>query len=124
MTKLTFILCIFSIALSSFAQIVLKQGMSSPAVLQAIASTATLPIFKSIATNVFVIGGLFLYFSSAAVWLFVLAKIDVSSAYPFVGLGFILTMLLAYFIHHEPLTIYKVTGTLLITLGVVAVSQG
>jgi len=124
MTKFTVLLCIFSIALSSLAQIVLKQGMSSPTVLQAIASAATFPILKSIATNVFVIGGLFLYFSSAAVWLFVLAKIDVSSAYPFVGLGFILTMLLAYFIHHEPLTIYKVTGTLLITLGVVAISQG
>jgi len=124
MNKITFLLCIFSIALSSLAQIILKQGMSSPTVLQAIASAATFPIFKSIATNVFVLGGLFLYFSSAAVWLFVLAKIDVSSAYPFVGLGFILTMLLAYFIHHEPLTVYKITGTLLITLGVVAISQG
>jgi len=117
-------LILFSILLSSFAQIVLKMGMSNPGVLSAIQSQDTFNIVKTIATNIFVIGGLGLYFASAAVWLLVLAKVDVSFAYPFVGLGFIITMLLAFFINGEVLSTTKIAGTLCIALGVAIIAQG
>lgn len=116
------ILC--SVLLSSFAQIVLKTGMSNPGILSAIQSESTFNIVKSIASNIFVIGGLGLYFASAAIWLLVLAKVDVSFAYPFVGLGFIITMLLAFFIHGEVLSTTKIVGTLFIALGIAIVAQG
>ncbi len=122
LTLITLILC--SILLSSFAQIVLKIGMSNTNVLAAIQSSNALEIIKAIATNISVIGGLGLYFASAAVWLLVLAKVDVSFAYPFVGLGFIITMLLAFFINGEVLSITKVIGTLCIALGVAIIAQG
>lgn len=123
MNKYTFILAIFSILLSSIAQITLKLGMSQPSVLQVMGETAFIPLFKAIITNFYVIAGLGLYFSSAAVWLFVLAKLDVSIAYPFVGIGFIITMLLAYFINGEPLTVMKVAGTIMITTGILLISK-
>lgn len=69
-------------------------------------------------------GGLALYFASAAVWLFVLAKVEVSFAYPFVGLGFILTMLLAYIINGEALSVAKIIGTLCIAIGIAFIAQG
>jgi multidrug transporter EmrE-like cation transporter len=119
---LMLILC--SILLSSFAQIVLKTGMSNADVLSAIQSASTFNIVKTISTNIFVIGGLALYFASAAVWLLVLAKVDVSFAYPFVGLGFIITMLLAFFINGEILSTTKIIGTLCIALGVAIIAQG
>jgi multidrug transporter EmrE-like cation transporter len=122
LTLITLILC--SILLSSFAQIVLKIGMSNTNVLAAIQSSNALEIIKAIATNISVIGGLGLYFASAAVWLLVLAKVDVSFAYPFVGLGFIITMLLAFFINGEVLSTTKVIGTLCIALGVAIIAQG
>lgn len=122
LTLITLILC--SILLSSFAQIVLKIGMSNTTVLAAIQSSNALEIIKAIATNISVIGGLGLYFASAAVWLLVLAKVDVSFAYPFVGLGFIITMLLAFFINGEVLSTTKVIGTLCIALGVAIIAQG
>ena len=118
------LLIVGSILLSSFAQIVLKAGMSNTYVLAAIQSADPFSIIKTIATNAFVIGGLCLYFSSALVWLLVLAKVDVSFAYPFVGIGFILTMLLAFFINGEPLSTTKIIGTLCIALGVAIISQG
>lgn len=123
MNKYTFILAIFSILLSSIAQITLKLGMSQPSVLHVMGQTALIPLFKAITTNFYVIAGLGLYFSSAAVWLFVLAKLDVSIAYPFVGIGFIITMLLAYFINGEPLTTMKVVGTIMITTGILLISK-
>lgn len=118
------LLILLSVMLSAIAQITLKLGMSSPLVQQAIASASALSVFQSIVTNAYVLSGLCLYFASAAVWLFVLAKVDVSFAYPFVGLGFILTMLLAYFINGEALSVTKITGTLCIAIGIAIVAQG
>ena len=74
------ILIMCSVLLSAFAQITLKIGMSSPVIQHAIASSSTMTVFQSVSTNLYVIGGLGLYFASAAVWLFVLAKVDVSFA--------------------------------------------
>lgn len=124
MSLYLFTLILGSILLSSFAQIVLKTGMSSPVVLSAIQSGDTFKTVLTIASNLFVIGGLSLYFASAAVWLLVLAKVDVSFAYPFVGLGFIITMLLAFFINGEPLSMTKIIGTLCIAGGVAIIAQG
>ena len=118
------ILILCSILLSSFAQIVLKTGMSNPNITNAIQSAKAFSVVKTISTNIYVIGGLGLYFISAAVWLLVLAKVDVSYAYPFVGLGFIVTMLLAFFINGETLSITKIIGTLCIALGVAIIAQG
>jgi drug/metabolite transporter (DMT)-like permease len=113
-----------SILLSSVAQILLKTGMSSTSVLNAIADGSKPVIFRAIATSVCVLLGLFVYFSSAAVWLFVLAKVDVSTAYPFVAIGFIVTMILAYFLNGEVLTLAKILGTVLISIGVVVIARG
>ncbi|EUJ09429.1 hypothetical protein Meth11DRAFT_0223 [Methylophilaceae bacterium 11] len=121
-TLILLILC--SVLLSSIAQIVLKTGMSSPNVLATIQLGDSLAMFKSICSNLYVIGGLTLYFASAAVWLLVLARVDVSFAYPFVGLGFVVTMLLAFFINGEVLSTAKVIGTLCIALGVAIMAQG
>ena len=51
-------------------------------------------------------------------WLFVLAKLQVSVAYAFVALGFLLTMILGCVFLGEPLTLRKLTGTGLVVLGI------
>ena len=53
-----------------------------------------------------------------------LAKVDVSLAYPFVGLGFVVTMLLAWAIQGEVPTVGRIVGTLLICGGVVVLARG
>ncbi|MGR5069431.1 MULTISPECIES: EamA family transporter [Vibrio] len=122
MNVISIILILFSVSLSVLAQILLKQGMSNPTV----HDSFSLGVFSGVTTvltNIFVLGGLLSYVSSAAIWLGVLAKVDVSKAYPFVGLGFIGTMLFAYWFLNEPLTINKTTGTLLILAGVFLISK-
>ncbi len=115
-------LILFSVSLSVLAQILLKQGMSSPNVHASFNNGLTTGVM-TVLTNLFVLGGLTAYVSSAAIWLGVLAKVDVSKAYPFVGLGFIGTMLFAYWFLNEPLTLSKAVGTLLILLGVIIISK-
>lgn len=67
--------------------------------------------------------GLALYGLSALVWLFVLARAPLSLAYPFVGLGFILTMASGAWILGESVSTGRIVGTLLIAAGCVLVAR-
>jgi uncharacterized membrane protein len=118
----TFLLILLSVSMSSLAQVALKHGMSSSSV-QAALTRGGMTSAVSIGTNGFVLGGLLLYGLGAIVWLKVLAKIDVSIAYPFVAMGFILTMALAVAFLDEKIVLSRVVGTVLIALGAVLVAK-
>ncbi|PKG92999.1 hypothetical protein CXF95_29005 [Paraglaciecola sp. MB-3u-78] len=122
MTFFVFILIIISIFLSVSAQILLKNGMSSQSVTQAL-SSGPIDSILSIVTNISVISGLSAYVASVGFWLIVLSRMDVSKAYPFVGLGFILTMLFAYVFLNEPITLMKLVGTSFVFIGIILVSM-
>ena len=64
------------------------------------------------------------FFGSALVWLMGLALVEVSMAYPSVGLGFIVSMVLGWWLHRDMLTLTGITGKLLIACGVVVFSRG
>jgi multidrug transporter EmrE-like cation transporter len=123
MGKSTFSLVLASVLLSSIAQIMLKGGMSSASVQAASAQGDPMRVAISIALNFKILCGLLIYFASAAVWLFVLARINVGLAYPFVGLGFVMTMLLAWLIRGEIPSLAQVVGTLTICLGIVIMAR-
>ena len=118
------LLIMVSVSLSAFAQIALKSGMKSPVIQRALADSASrLNAVLAIGLNGWVIFGLALYVLGAMVWLLVLARLDVSQAYPFVGLGFILTMLLGALLLGEDLSATRIAGTLLVVAGVLLVSR-
>lgn len=122
MNLLTLSFILISVLLSVIAQILLKQGMSSVSVQGAIQSGGMTAVMV-VLTNFFVLGGLAAYVSSAGIWLLVLSKVDVSKAYPFVGLGFIGTMLFAYWFLNEPISAGKIIGTVLIVAGIWFISN-
>jgi multidrug transporter EmrE-like cation transporter len=49
--------------------------------------------------------------------------VEVSLAYPFVGLGFVITMLLGWWIHGDTLSLMRVGGTVLIAVGVAVLAH-
>lgn len=116
-------LILASVALSAIAQIVLKWGMSQKTVQVDMAADGLLRFAANVLINPIVITGLVLYGLGAVLWLAILARLDVTQAYPFVGLGFIFTMILGYLFLGEPVGFQRVMGTLLITAGVVLVAQ-
>lgn len=122
MNLLTLSFILTSVLLSVIAQILLKHGMTNDGVQSALNSDIYTAII-AIATNLFILGGLTAYVTSVGVWLLVLSKIDVSKAYPFVGIGFIGTMLFAYWFLGEPITLTKLIGTLLVLFGVLLISH-
>jgi len=116
-------LILASVSLSALAQLVLKLGMSGGRVQRALAGDSLIGSLATVATDGRVLLGLFLYGVGAILWLWVLARTDLSFAYPFVGLGFILTMVFGFAFLAEPIGLARLSGTLLIVAGVVLVSR-
>lgn len=116
-------LILASVGLSAGAQIALKHGMSRPST-QAALSAGGLDAALAVAGQPHVLLGLAMYGVGAMLWLLVLARIEVSMAYPFVGLGFLLVMALGVLVLGEPLNTPRVLGTLLVASGVLCVALG
>ena len=112
-----FLVALFSICLSVAAQFSLKAGIIS--VNAAAASGAR--GWQAMLTNGFVLFGFALYGLGALVWLQVLARWDVSKAYPLVGLGFVLTAAIGWTMG-EHVTALRLAGIALIGVGIVCVS--
>jgi multidrug transporter EmrE-like cation transporter len=111
-------LVLFSVACSAVAQVMLKHGMAQPAVQQALGSGRALAVLPAVLSGAAVPAGLALYGLGALVWLLVLARLDVSVAYPFVALGFVVTMVLGCLLFGEALTLRKLLGTAAVMAGV------
>lgn len=122
MNWLVLALTLISVSISATAQIVLKYGMSASTTKAALAAGG-LEAALGIASNPWIWLGFGLYGFGAILWLGVLAKIDVSQAYPFVGLGFLLTMLFGITVLGEAFSLTRFLGTLLVLAGVILVAR-
>jgi drug/metabolite transporter (DMT)-like permease len=117
------VLILGSVTLSALAQLVFKLGMSSAAVQLALNQGHSLQTIWTVAINPSVIAGFVFYGLGAIVWLLVLSRVDVSLAYPFVGLGFVLVMFLGWLVLGEQVGPVRLVGTLFVVIGVWLVSS-
>jgi multidrug transporter EmrE-like cation transporter len=108
-----------SVALNAAAQILLRWGARR-------AFAAGEPMMAQVAALLSpgVIGGLACYAASVVIWIYVLSRAEASFAYPFLGLGFVLVSLAGWQLLGEPLTIQRVAGTLLVSVGVFVLATG
>lgn len=117
----TTLMAIGCVLLSVAAQFLIKAGMSSVAVKAAMAQPAPLHLAGTLMFTPAILGGFLLYTLGALAWLSVLARWDVSKAYPLEGLGFALALLVGFLIG-EQVTLFRVLGVLLICAGVLVIS--
>jgi multidrug transporter EmrE-like cation transporter len=120
---LTIGLAVLCVLLTTAAQISLKLGVSSRPMQALAASGGTISFLTRVLFSPMVMIGLALYVVSTVLWLLVLAKLDVSFAYPFVSLGFVFTALYAYFVIHEAMPTGRIGGIALIAMGVFFVAR-
>jgi multidrug transporter EmrE-like cation transporter len=57
-------------------------------------------------------------------WMAAMTRLELSHAYPFMSLAFVLVMLCSAWFFSEPITPLKVAGITLVVLGIVVGSQG
>jgi multidrug transporter EmrE-like cation transporter len=116
-------LILLSISLSAIAQVLFKFGMSSVAVKQALATGSPGQAAIAVFLSAGVLGGLSLYGIGTVLWLGVLSRTEVSQAYPFVGLGFVLTALIGYFLFGDAIGPLRIVGITLVIAGIFLISR-
>ena len=121
LTQRPWALLLSCVALSAIAQLLLKYGMSRGAAPAGIGGDPRALLMLLLKPPVLV--GLVIYAVSVVLWLLVLSKVDVSQAYPFVGAGFLITMVGGAVFFGESITLARLGGTLLIGVGLVLVAR-
>jgi drug/metabolite transporter (DMT)-like permease len=113
---------LFTVLTNAAAQIMLKQGMMSLGPLTFSADTVVSRVFQII-FNPWVFFGLATFVISMASHLFVLSKVDLSFAYPFLSLAYVVVAVIAWLVFKEELGIYKIAGIALICAGTILIAQ-
>lgn len=107
---------LISVCLNAIAQILLKKGASS------LNFDRGLYLLVECLKNFYLWSGFLCYGLSILIWIYVLSKMNVSLAYPFLSFGFVVSIFLANIFFGEPITFYKIFGITLICLGLVVLS--
>lgn len=122
MSYLVLGLILLTVTLSACAQLALKLGVARPSMAEALQNGALEAVLAA-AVSPLIWLGLMIYGLSVAMWLWVLSRVDLSVAYPFVGVSFLITMAFGAFLLDESVTPLRVVGTVLIAGGCVLVGR-
>jgi drug/metabolite transporter (DMT)-like permease len=122
MNILIFVLIILEITCNVAAQMSLKMGMERIGGFS-FEGSSIVPIGLQVITSPWIMLGISIYVMSLIIWLMILSRAEVSMAYPMTSLGYALTVLIAYFLFGEHVSILRIFGVLVIMLGVFIVAR-
>jgi drug/metabolite transporter (DMT)-like permease len=111
-----------SVIAGAIGQITLKYGMTQTGQITLSAHDIVPTLFK-IFTNPFIIGGLALYVGGTVFWLAALSRVDLSFAYPFASLSYVVMLTASWLLFNENITPLRLAGTLVVMLGVFLISR-
>jgi multidrug transporter EmrE-like cation transporter len=113
-----FLLVIVSVALSSLSQVLLKMGTTQPDVRRAFQDAGVVDAAIAASMSPAIIAGFFCFGVSAIFWLVVLSRLSLSTAYPCVALGIVVTTVAGRLIFGEPISVLKLVAIAVIILGI------
>jgi drug/metabolite transporter (DMT)-like permease len=113
---------LFTVMTNAAAQLMLKQGMTSMGPLSVEGVNPIVKLFQ-IVFNPWVFFGLCTFVISMGSHLFVLSKVELSFAYPFLSLAYVAVAIFAYFIFREDLNALRIAGIACICVGTVLIAQ-
>lgn len=112
-----------TISLTVYGQLILKHQVNT---ITSIPSGIDLIPFyiKFIITRPLVLSGFISAVLATIAWIGVLSKFELSYAYPFMSLNFVIVVVLSLLFFGESANSFKIVGLLLISFGVFLVSRG
>ena len=125
MTYLPFIL--FTVFTNAAAQLMLKQGMLTLGTVATDGPTTVISIVTMLFKIIFhpwVFFGLCTFVISMASHLYVLSKVELSFAYPFLSLAYVAVAVAAWMLFSEDLNAWRIAGIGFICIGTVLIAQG
>jgi multidrug transporter EmrE-like cation transporter len=113
---------LFSVSLNAAAQLFLRKGLANLSLSMPRSFRDAIDVALNV-LNMSVVLGMLCFAMSILSWMYVLSKVQVSVAYPFNSIGYIVVIFGGYFFFKEPLSVHKITGIALICAGVIFVSK-
>ncbi|MEX0666227.1 MAG: hypothetical protein WD598_15855 [Acidimicrobiia bacterium] len=112
-----------TIAFTVYGQLIIRQQVGQ---IDEVPSGSALFRFliEFIFTRPLVLSGFAAAFMASLCWLATLTKFELSFAYPFMALNFVLVVALAFVAFGETINAYKIVGLLIVCGGLVVVAQG
>ncbi len=74
--------------------------------------------------NPWIMSGVAAGFLALLSWMAAMTKFELSYAYPFMSLAFVLVLIFSALLFHETVTIAKILGVTLVVLGIIVASRG
>ena len=115
-------LILFTVLTNAAAQIMLKKGMNSVGALD-IGSDGLIGTVFRVVFSPFVFLGLTTFVVSMASHLIVLSKVQLSYAYPFLSLAYVVVAAYSYFFFAEDVGLARLAGIGLIVAGTILIAQ-
>jgi len=115
-------LLLFTVFTNAAAQILLKNGMMRLGTFEftAVGIATAVP---RIAFNPFVVIGMFTFVVSMSAYILVLSRVDISYAFPFLSVAYVVVALYSYFVLGESMNVHRVSGIAVICLGTFLISR-
>ena len=120
---MSYLYVFLTILLTVYGQLVIKWQVSLAGAFP-VDTAGRLLFLANLLVNPWIISALAAGLAAAVAWMAAMVKLDLSHAYPFMSLGFVLVMFGSAWFFHEPVTLPKVAGLMLICAGIVIGSQG
>ena len=111
-----------TIAFTVYGQLVLKWRISQYSELPLLTSEKIIFLAK-LFLDPYLMSGLASAFIASLFWLMAMTKFEISYAYPFMSLAFILVMVFSVFVFNESLTYHKILGLVFIVIGIIITSR-
>ena len=114
------LLILLSVLLNCAAQLLIRKGML---VEGEVGMQNMLSHLGSMITNVWLWGAMICYALSILLWMSVLSKVEVSYAYPFLSVGYVVSAVAGYALFNENLPPVRIAGIIVICIGVILISR-
>ena len=71
-----------------------------------------------------ILSGFFAAFLASLFWMAAMTKFELSHAYPFMAVNFVLVLIFSGMFFNEAITVWKIVGISLVVVGIIVGSQG
>lgn len=114
------LLILISVLLNCAAQLCIRKGMM---VIGEVSISALVQNLGNMLINLWLWAAMVCYAISILMWMVVLSKVEVSFAYPFLSIGYVVAALVGYYFFGESLTLTRIAGIIVICIGVILISR-
>ena len=119
---LAIVYILISVGTGAIGQLLLKRGMGSLGPLT-LSLDGLLPLLKMVVLNPYVLAGLAIYMGGVIFWLAALSHVELSYAYPFASLSYVVMLGASWLLFREGISPLRILGTIVVCLGVFLISR-